>query len=280
MNLNKILENVGNEILPPFIFRALVNLRAQMIFAFYMHKKIVSVNKKWENSANGKRAFLLATGPSIQQDDLKGLQGEDCFSVSNFYLHEDIHVISPRLHFFAPYHPPLIQENYVNWLKHADAVLPPSTGIVLGHKTYEIVRKYEMFNKRDVFYMFLEPMFSGKTNMTRPVMGPQTGPLMILPWLIFMGYSEIYLLGCDHTVLRDYGKTVSNFYSPEKDMRENATDQNSWCDLTSLFINSARMFKQYAYYKKAADRKKARIVNLSPDSWLDVFERKRFSSVI
>jgi len=42
----------------------------------------------------GKRAFLLAASSSSKQENLKLLAGEDCFSISNFYLHYDIRIIN------------------------------------------------------------------------------------------------------------------------------------------------------------------------------------------
>ena len=39
---------------------------------------------------------------------------------------------------------------------------------------------------------------------------------MILPVLISMGYKEIYLLGCDHNQLKNYNKTITNFYAEKK----------------------------------------------------------------
>ena len=48
-------------------------------------------------------------------------------------------------------------------------------------------------------------------DIMKPVLAPQTGPIMALPVLLYMGYSEIYLLGCDHTEMRDYKRPCKIF---------------------------------------------------------------------
>lgn len=280
MKKKEQIEKLGRNYLPPFIFKQLVNLRAQLLYARHSQKKIVNPNRTFKNTAKGKRAFVLATGPSIKQEDIRILEGEDCFSISNFFLHEDLNIINPKFHFFAPYHEPLILENYIDWLKEADQKLPASTSIVLGHKTKEMVEKYGLFPNRKVYYLFLEGMFSGNYNITKPIMSPQTGPIMMLPWLMYMGYSEIYLLGCDNTILRDYGKSTTNFYPKEKEVRENATSGNNWPDILTTLGYVTRMFEHYEYYSQSAHKNNIKIVNLSQDSWLDTFEKDTLDNVL
>jgi hypothetical protein len=84
----------------------------------YACKDIIQKNRLLKGMGKGKRAFLLAAGSSINQKNLKPLAGEDCFSISNFYLHNDIQTINPAFHGFAPYHEPLILENY--YIKQPD----------------------------------------------------------------------------------------------------------------------------------------------------------------
>lgn len=273
MNKSKI-KRVTEKYFSPFFLDLIITSIFYFKYLLFTNKKILQNNKKLKGVGSNKRAFLLATGPSIKHQNLKLLAGEDCFSVSNFFLHDDITIINPKIHFFAPYHEPLILENYVNWLKQADTTLPKDTKICLGHTTKEIVDKYSLFSDREVFYIYLTKVKPNKLfsiDLTGPIMGPQTGPLMIVPVLLYMGYKEICLVGCDHTVLRDYKKTINNFYNKEKDIRSNATDENSWEDIITSHKGSVNIFLQYQMYKKIANKKNIIIFNLSNDTWLDMF---------
>jgi len=268
------------DILPPVALRVLRRLASEIRFAKYERKDVLGPNAELKGLGKGQRAFLLATGPSLKQEDLGLLEGEACYSVSNFFLHEKISVVKPKFHFFAPYHAPLVLENYLEWLQEADRCLPKETGIFLGHEGLPLVEKYNLFSNRPVHYLYLsEFVSSNMVDLLKPVLTPQSGPLMILPVLIYMEYSEIYLLGCDHTVLKDYGCRVKNFYKGHLDLRKNATDSASWGDIVSSHESSLSVFKQYNSYKSILERQEVLVKNLSRDSWLDTFSPETLENI-
>ncbi|MGA9754893.1 MAG: hypothetical protein WBV23_07095, partial [Desulfobaccales bacterium] len=268
------------EWLPPIVYRSLRGLNYELKFLLFAHKELLHKNLKLKGVAKGKRAFLLATGPSIKQENLKLLAGEDCFSISNFFLHGDIQLINPVFQGFAPYHKEMILETYIENLQQADQALPPRTKIVLGHQTYDMVQQFGLFPGREVFYLYLAPCASGRQiNLLRPVVGLQTGSILLLPLMIYMGYERIYLLGCDNNRIRDYNKTNSNFYPPELDIRK---------DFKSIWIHGIEaefggyliMFDQYKYYQNIIKGISTSIINLSVDSWLEMFPFDRLENII
>jgi len=269
------------ECLPPIVYRSLCGLAAEMQFLSYSHKERLRKNEALKGLGKGKRAFLLATGPSMSRENLKLLRGEDCFSISNFFLHEDLPVINPIFHGFAPYSEHMIWENYIAWLRRGDQVLPPRTKIVLGHQAYDMEKQFGLFPNREVFYLYLAPYTCRRrVNLLRPVLGPQTGPILLLPFMIYMGYEHIYLLGCDNTTLRDYKKSISNFYRPEEDMRINTTNEHSWTNVEIEFKANLTAFGQYNYYKNILAGTSTHIINLSTDSWLEMFPFDRLEHII
>jgi hypothetical protein len=238
----------------------------------------------WHNRAlrgigRGRRAFILATGPSIKNQNLELLVGEDTYSASNFYLHPAAERIVPKFHFFAPFHLPMDLNNYVEWLKQADRALPQGTNIFLATATHPLVERDGLFEGREVRYLYLSEFPSTRrVSLDAPVLGPQTVPLMILPVLLYMEYDEIYLIGCDHTVLRDYGRQITNFYPASEDMRVAGSAAPRWGNIESEMLAVLNAFAQYRFYYSLRTRSK--IYNLSEDSWLDVFPRKTFNEVL
>ena len=258
--------------LPPIALRVMRRIASDFRFSMYDRKDILQTNLELKGRGCGRRAFIIATGPSLNQEDLTLLVGEDCFTLSNFFLHEDLEIVRPKYHFFAPYHQPLILENYIEWLRLADSKLPHSTEIVLGHSVLPLVESYQLFTDRNIHFLYLsENVSMRKVDLLRPVLSPQTGPIMILPFLAYMGYSEVYLLGCDHTVMRDYGKKVQNFYSENLESRENATDEKSWRGIIDSHQYSMNVFLQYRAYRGLFDCQQVLVKNLSKDSWIDCF---------
>ncbi|MEH6627058.1 MAG: hypothetical protein V7739_11470 [Motiliproteus sp.] len=246
-------------------------MAVRLRFFFDDSKHLLPQNAALKNSALGQDAFVLATGPSIKDVDLSFLEGRDCFSVSNFFLHDQIDLINPRFHFFAPYHKPLILDEYIDWLSASDKELPPSTSIVLGTSTRSIVEDNDLFAGRKVYYLSLQKSGVGrKPDILKPVLAPYTSPIMTLALIHYMGYKRVFLLGCDHNVLKNYGGTVSNFYSPEKEMRSNATSGSNWDSGIISHLDIARnVFLQYDFYNSIFDSDGREMYQMSKDGWLD-----------
>lgn len=245
---------------------------------FDMKQKELRSNIVLKEKAKGKRAFLIATGPSIKKQNLSLLKNEDCFSVSNFFLHKDIDVVNPKMHFFAPYHEPLVYDNIVSVWKMANASLPKETMIGLSVASKEMVEHNHIFDGRKVFYFDYEPIKQIRYNLEKSILIPQSGPIMIFPILFYMGYSEIYLIGCDGNMLKNYGETIENFY--EKDPRKNASDDWHDGNIISELECNINLMKQYKAYYDYGKKIGVNIYNLSPDSWIDIIPKKQFEEIL
>lgn len=226
----------------------------------------LNTNRDWLGTGRGRRAFIIATGPSITGQDLSLLRGHDCFSVSNFFLHEQSRTLHLKAHAFAPWHPPLDRDNYVEWLSKAHAALPPETPVVLGLQDRTWLLQRNPFPNRKLYWMGLGSSRYGDIDLTRLAPAIQTGPHMVLNLVLYAGYSEIFLVGCDHDTLRNYGGVVDNFYDRKQDVRKNAIDGAGWLPVIEHLKTQVRVFEIYQAYMQA--NRHVRIVNLSPTSWL------------
>lgn len=256
----------------------LPEIKNYMLSKLSMHNPLLKNNRQLKHQGSGKRCFVLATGPSIKEQDLKMLAGEDCFTVSNFYLHEDIKMIKPKLHFFAPYHEPLILENFIENWKQADKILPKETNIVLGLHSKAMIEKYHLFPERKIFYLDFRKLKHVRGDIEKSILAPQTGTMMIFPVLAYMGYTEINLLGCDMNMLKDYGKKVENFYVD--DPRKNATDEGRWQGIFFELRTSLIMMEQYKMYYDFFAKNGVTMQNLSPSSWIDFIKKVDYLDVI
>ncbi len=256
---------------------------AEEVFSFILSKlslrnPLLKQNRELKGQGAGKRCFLIATGPSIKQQDLKLLEGEDCFTVSNFFVHEDIKRIKPKLHFFAPYHKPLVEDNFVENWRCADRMLPKKTNIVLGTGSRRMVQEHGLFSERKIYYLNFRNLKRVRGDIEKSVMAPQTGTMMIFPVLAYMGYTEINLIGCDMNMLKDYGKKVENFYA--KDIRKNATDEGRWQGILFELEANLIMMKQYKMYKDFLEMRGVKVQNLSPTSWIDFIDKVEYMDAV
>lgn len=241
-------------------------------------QKKLANNINLKEISRGKRAFLIATGPSIKKQDLSLLKNEDCFSISNFFLHDKIDIICPKIHFIAPYHKPLDYDNIVSVWKMANKMLPKDTIIGLSIASKDMIEINHIFDGRKIYYFDYEPLKRINIDLEKAVLSPQSGPIMALPILFYMGYTEIYLIGCDGNMLKDYGKTIENFY--EKDPRKNASDDWHDGNIISELECNLNLMKQYKAYYDYGKKIGVNLYNLSPDSWIDIIPLRKFEDVL
>ncbi len=268
----------------PNLFSKIFNkVRDIIIFNFLFVNPIISENKNIKLKKKSKRAFLIATGPSLKKLNLKLLKNQDCFTLSNAFLLNEIKIIKPILHFFAPHHKPITSKSFSSWLNEADKKLPKETSIVMSYDDISFLKK-KIFKSRDIFYLLYSKYLTMfHTNILKPLPKFQTGSLMIFPVLISMGYREIYLLGCDHNQLKNYNNTITNFYSEKKDVRvtsKNTKLNEHFLDLEKELYANIEVLKQYKKFKSIAELKKVKIINLSSESWLNIFPKKKLKDII
>lgn len=279
VNMRHPVFEILNKMVPPFAFPTFINIAERLRFHFSGFSKNFKRNIELKDIAQEKEAFLLATGPSIKKQDLRKLQGRQCISAGNFFLHKDIDLLNPQYHCVPGFHPPLIPENFVDFLSMMDRKLPEATKIISGHKNKSLIDENHLFASRDVYYVYhsLEK-HNGKLDFRKPVPAPRNGSFMVITVLLYMGFKKIYLLGCDNNRILDYGKVMRNFYSPEEDIRQNST--NVWRTITLDVKNLYEEMKQFDYLNDLAkNHYEAEILNLSPTSWLHMFKYVDFKDI-
>ena len=64
-------------------------------------KEVLKHNKILRNSHTGESCFILGNGPSLREDNLRLLQGENVFTVNQACRNSDFYFISPKYHFWV-----------------------------------------------------------------------------------------------------------------------------------------------------------------------------------
>ncbi len=246
--------------------------------------EILSRNKELRNIHDKERCFILACGPSINNQNLKFLKGEKCIAVSRFYLHPDFQIINPAYYCIAPYHLPISEVGWQNLMKDieknvtssmffsmSDYVRNQKKNMFLSHKKYFI----DFSNNSNI-----NSLISSKCELSKPLLPIQNVIHMALYVAIFMGFKEIVLLGCDHDWILHLNKS-RHFYK-EKDDVLVKNGYNEWLlaeqDLESHFRSYVRVWQIYKAIKVIADRNKISILNATEGGLLDVFKRVDYAN--
>jgi len=249
--------------------------------------------RSFKEKYNGQRCFVLATGPSIQKQDLRVLKGEKCIGVSMFHLHEHIDIIKPIWHVLAPPHPPFKFDTVKkiidsSWERYKDF---NEINFMLGSFEYEysylnyLTTQQNEFLKRfrdSVYFInYNKAKVLSEKNFDREEMwNIEENPFLLRTVIYsaiqlanYLGFKEIILLGCDHDYLYDINRIENHhFYSEEQGFsdRENlsAFDRERW------FFEYYNRWKDYRLMRRYLALKGVKIINATEGGMLDVFPRR------
>lgn len=102
---------------------------------------------------------------------------------------------------------------------------------------------------------------------------------------INMKYQQTYILGADHSWHEELimhndnkiGLNDAHFYDKSKTQPIVLTDETYRLTVSTFFLSLHKAFRAYDVIKKYADYRKVKIVNSSPKSYIDSFEKRKLS---
>jgi len=231
-----------------------------------------------------RRCFILCTGPSIKTQDLRVLKGETCIAASNFCVHPQYAEIKPEYYCIPKVGiPPATVDTVVQWFKDIALKMGGAT-MFLSHGDRQMVQDHHLFEGKTVHYLAFgrswDSVEKQGIDLTRPLPRIQSVPVMALQIAIFLGFKEIYLLGCDHDHLLHHGITLHFYEKHEHAVSRHYTQKNTeW----SAYEEEVRQFgllcSQYRALRSWAEPRGIRIYNATPGGMLNTFERVRFESL-
>lgn len=251
-------------------------------------RDIVSRNQKYRNLHRGERVFVLATGPGINQMDLDRLRNEYCIAASGFYNHKNYQYINPQYHclvdsaFDTNVNKEDIKKEF-QWLGEKTEGM--NTGFFFGIHDRETVQSISLYDNRLVNYVSnaaFPNMIIEEIDLVHNVPTAWTASVMAIEIALYMGFKEIYLLGVEHSHLKDmkyvhfYPKEMFCHSLEEAGLTENEEIKEYGTQLKAC----ASLWKQYEQLKMAAeDMYGAKIYNASINTCLDVFDIVDYDSL-
>lgn len=280
--MSNFKKNIAYWLIPQGFQAPLFNLMercCQILKNNNQEKALLKKNLALKDARKGERCFILATGPSIKHQNLKLLQGENCIALSNFFVHPDYAIIDPEYYCIAPYHLPITEDAWQKWMDEIEK----NTGnakLFFGMSDKNRNEIHGRFRNRDTYYLRFGGLWGRNIpcsiDISRMIPGPQSVSIMALYVALYLGFKEIYLLGCDHNWLLHVNKS-SHFY-PENDHVIVKSGYNEWFqeDLEEQFRDYMTLWRQYKGICAIASRSSTRIFNATEGGLLDVFPRVEY----
>lgn len=235
-----------------------MNIRnCQLNRALIRDKKIyekVKNNKKYYNIHKGERCFILGNGPSLKIQDLSFLKNEVLFTVNQFYRTEFSKDIDSAYHFWAD--PTFFDNSNPNNKEIVSLIKAANKNTVTFFESVAFDYVNNMRIDEDIDCSFFKagiPVYDNVyIDFTKTVSGCATVVQYAIEMAIFMGFSEIYLLGCDMTgiittIEAKENKILSGGYSYtlSEVEKERIKTLSSEVSMESQFLGWGRMFAGY-----------------------------------
>lgn len=233
-------------------------------------------NKVLNNSVGeNKTCYILACGPSINEMDLSFLKGEDCISVSNFFVHPLYNDIQPNYHIFAPTHEPITEEQYSLWIDDYQRRTKFSSNLITcsdDKKVTDIID--EQFHIQRFYYELskIMPETFNEIKLDNKLPHIHTVVHIAIYTAISLGYKNIKLLGVDHNWLYNNGESKHFYEEKESKLVEKGYKEFGWRDLGGWFRSLANIWDIYKSIKVYSNKNNIIIKNSTKNSKLDVFD--------
>ena len=285
------LKNSIKQFIPPLLLNYVKDFRNY--YDFLKHSYLLKTNINLKNKHKGEKCFILGSGPSIKDEDLKPLKNEIVFALNNFYVHDDFSEIMSgdveKYYMTAPIHPPQTETEWKEWFSDMENNMPKYVNLIFGisnqiNTAKRILDHYNLFEHNQKYWFYgginINDYYNFKQrdiDITRMTWKADTISIYSLIFALYMGFSEIYLLGMDHNYICN---NESNYRFYQKGIHQNNEDERTIKDASRTKHLSFGMYKIFHQYELLSNNSNAKIYNISKNSLLDVFKYVTFKDVI
>jgi hypothetical protein len=251
---------------------------------------LLKINIKFRNYHKGQRCFILGSGHSINEQDLTLLHNDIVMTQNHFHAHKDIKLINPKYHVLVPkYQPKDFDQDWREWFLSMEERLPKSTDLFLDLNSKYLTDDLQIFSGRSYF---IKTGFSNVVQKIAPI--DITNPIYTVPTVlteclaiaIYMGFSEIYLLGMDldqiYQLYRGDSRDNLRFYgsspitSNESEREAEKLLASSGMDWISFWM----IWNQCNLLRNVANAKNVKIMNATKGGILNVFDRCIYEEIV
>ncbi|MDU1891729.1 MAG: 6-hydroxymethylpterin diphosphokinase MptE-like protein [Dysgonomonas sp.] len=224
---------------------------------YYLRPKNRKRLQSFKNKHQGKRCFIIGNGPSLNYTDLEHLK-DDVVMVSNSFIK-----VLDKLSYTPTYY----------FAQDASVV---KDNIQYIRETNNITRFiYSYYNKRyhakgTINYTTKKQMVGFSDDIVKGVYGGWTVTYSMIQFAVYMGFSEIYLLGVDFNYAKDNTEINSDCYFDNK-----LYNPNRHYALPKTDISFAAFAKSREYCEKHG----ISIFNATRGGKLEIFERIDFDKL-
>lgn len=230
----------------------------------YVSKKYTPI-KELKDRFQGERCFIVATGPSLTIDDCEKLKGEKTFSMNSII---DIFEQTTWRPTFYGIQDINVYEKYSNEIKSipweylfVGSVIPEKFSVP---KNSIIFNNYQLNHRMLYFHKHYYTRFSNDAYVT--VYDGYTITYSLIQIAAYLGFKEIYLLGCDCS------------HKANSKEKQHIVEHGIYDPFLST--SQERMLHAYRVAKDYCEAKNIKIINATRGGELELFARADLDSLL
>lgn len=253
-----------NDLSPPILEYIVIVKYIVKWFIFKQRSKgKIDDIRKYKNIHIGKRCFIAGNGPSINKTNFNLIKDEIIIATNQLYkAKKDLNI---NVTYYITDNKYLIETCYDDFCNIDKKIFLGQTAAVAYGKMLSKGEK-EFKNKPVAIRNKIKHMWHGKEMPTNIEKGFADGATVVIGGLqlaFYMGFKEVYLLGCDC----DFSKQ-GHFYDEPLESYEKE------------IIEVPRWFESYKMCKKAYKKDGRKIINATVGGKLEVFKRQSLEEIM
>lgn len=246
---------------------------------------ILVQNKELKDKYKGKRCFIVGAGGSIKMQDLKVLKNEVVFGLNEFFLHPDYKEIAPKYLVFSGFGIHNVPtEKQILWYQDYEKRIEGISTPLINICDYNYLAKNGLLMRSGVKFMRYENNYDLIMEQGIDAAGnlyaSQGVGAMAIQIAVYMGFSEIVLLGYDHDwLLRMFDNQPTHFFDHNSSIIYKGHREVEGITVLYQLQSMTKLFSNYVQIKKYTDSKHINILNATAGGMLDVFPRVQFETL-
>lgn len=251
-------------------------------------------NAAIKNLKKGKRCFVLGNGPSIKELDFELLGNEDVFTVNQLARRNDYYLLNANFHVWADpifFNADLDKEENQELIKSFFQIKTSSGSPIcfLPIEAENFARTIKLSDAVDIRYFYAHKNFDYCTediDLAKESYSFGTVVQYAIGIALYMGYSEIYLLGCEATGLLNFinsylKKEIKDYaYHISESESRRMLDVTKEYDMEHEFACWGTVFHQYKLLNSYCFNRGVKLINCTPESIIDSLEFMELSEVL
>ncbi|MDO5156062.1 MAG: hypothetical protein Q4D51_08850 [Eubacteriales bacterium] len=257
--------------------------------------KLLKKNKSLKNIHKGERCFVLGNGPSLNNLDFSLLENEQVFTVNCLMVDERYKLLKPNYHFWMDYNGFGLRDDVKGDASKSAELMKmledyENLLFFVPAQAYPVIRQYGVDQNIDMRYLdMIDYGHIHKIDISTVSLGFSTVVQYAIETAIYMGFKEIYLLGCDTTIIKSVidvalGQEVSTVHAYQEDEEKSQEDAYKQVlknnGVKFVLEDTLSVIKGYEELDRYCDKNDIKLVNLSDITLIDCIKRDRIENVL